>query len=152
MARLAASGVVCLLLAMAPAARGQPCGACFDNCACRNVLRPSPEPPDLAELRGVQAAAIATTVVSYVFSTAYAARQEHFLRGVDTIPVVGAISSAVRNQSRDAPLLLFSASTQVMGILVSVVAGLELAEERRRWEISVGGDGNGAGVMLGGHF
>ncbi len=156
MTRVAASScIVWLLLLCAPDAHAEPCDClvAYDSpCARACDVRPPPDPSNIAELRGVQAAAIATGIASWIFTTVLASQQEHFYLPVDTIPVVGGINSAVHNQSRDTPLMLFASSAQVMSILVAVVAGLELAEEHRRWELSVGCSGNSAGLMLGGRF
>lgn len=153
--RAAATCIVVMVLGSGAVSQAQPCDCAIvadTRCGGACDVRPPPEPPDLAELRAVEASAIATGVAAWVFTTIVASQQQHFVLPVDTIPVVGGINSAVKNQSHDAPLLLFAASTQVMSILVAVVAGLELAEEKQRWRVSVGGSCDGAGVMLGGSF
>jgi hypothetical protein len=123
-----------------------------DDCICGCSV-PPPEPQSIVELRAVQAAAVATGLAAWVFTTATASQQHQYMPFVDSMPVVGGIDSAVHNQSRDAPLMLFTASVQVMSILVAVVAGVELAEERERWwHLTVGGNGQGGAVMLGGSF
>jgi hypothetical protein len=144
-----------LLVSWSAAARGQPC-----DCACTgrsdNLLPCDPcagtphESATIAELQAVMASSLAVGLTSYVFATAWASTQPHFVWTTDTIPVAGAIVSAARNGgSRDTPLLLFAAATQAIAILVATVAGTEIAEERRRWDIMVGASSNGAGAMFG---
>jgi hypothetical protein len=150
------AGFACVVwLLLAPAAQAQPCDCCATT-TCDRVLVPPPElvePPGQSELRAVQGAAIATGLASWIVTTALASQQKHFVPWLDGMPVLGGITSAVRNDpSHDVPLLLFTASAQVMSILVAVVSGVEMASERQRWNVTVGATGDGAGAMLGGRF
>jgi len=123
-------------------ARGQPC-----LCGTDGLADPL-QSPAIEELQAVMASSVAVGLVSYVFATAFASTQPHYVWTTDSIPVAGAIISVARNGSREAPLLLFSAATQAISILVAIVAGTEIAEERRRWEIGAGISGDGGGMSL----
>jgi hypothetical protein len=133
-------------------AQAQPCDCLVQTASCGCTALAPLDPPSASELRAVQAAAIAVGMAAWVFTTATASQQQHYTPFLDSMPVIGGIDSAARNQSRDAPLMLFAASAQVMSILVAIVAGVELAEERERWQLSVGANCNGGGLMLGGSF
>jgi hypothetical protein len=118
--------------------------------ACDLDLEPSPEAvAELSELRGVFAGSVALASLAYVFSTAYAQTQPHAQFAVDSIPVVGAIAAAVRNDGRDnMPVLLFAAGVQVIGTLWAIAAGSELAEAKHRIQLGFGANGCGGGVSL----
>ncbi len=167
MARIAAAAVMVMtILSLASVARGQPssivglqdAGPVPDDEPDALVPTASPLAPCCCcgmdrigatdrELTGVIAGGAAAAIVSYLFATLYATAQPHSLPTVEGIPIAGAIVAAARNpvDDRNAPLLLFSAGVQAIGVLVAAVAGADRAE-LRRLNIEVGACPGGFGV------
>jgi hypothetical protein len=122
-------------------------GARAEVCCCCGqplVVQPEVDHDSIAELEAALATGIVVSVISWVFTTSYAGSQPHFAPTVDTLPIVGGITSAARNDTRDTPILLFTVGTQTIGALLAIMAGVELARERRRFDISGGISGDGA--------
>lgn len=144
-------GIVLVIAASTATARAQSCG----DCGC-HLLQLPPDEAALAaheatldELHAMLARRIAAAIISYTFATAYASTRPHFVWPTDTIPVAGAVIAMARDNS-PGTLLLFSAATaQALSILYAVIAGYEIADEQRSWELTVGASRNGAGVAAG---
>ena len=148
MTRMAMLVAAVVVLTTSSVSRAQSCTCCAGPCDID--LEPTPEAlAEMAELRGVFAGSVALASLAYVFSTAYAQTQPHAQFAVDSIPVVGAIAAAVRNDGQqNMPVLLFAAGVQVIGTLWAIAAGTELAEATHRFELGFGVSGCGAGVSL----
>ncbi len=142
---------VLVILSLSPAvARGEECGCC--RCGAVELGLPAADPtlgPSLRELEALLAGGVALTAASYVFGVITAERAPHSITAVDTIPIVGAVASAVRNANDPhvAPLLVLSAGAQAMGLVILAAAGSELAEKRHLLiDVGAGPDGCHAGV------
>ena len=150
-----ATAVLVAIVAVGATARAQPCASC---CCDKTDLTPPPPPPDPAAdpeavsdetLHSLLAAGAAVTISSYVLAVLIARGQPHSDLAVDTIPVVGALASAVRNGSNQnaSSMLAFLGAAQGMGLLVVSSALTDLVARRRVLvDVSAGPNGCGARV------
>ncbi|MDB4967839.1 MAG: hypothetical protein JWN44_3528 [Myxococcales bacterium] len=146
------------IISWAATARAQPCASCPSEAGEATVREPELElipvrPPDGAprdrDLKMQLAVGLGVVAVSYAFGIIVARAQPHSISVVDSVPIVGAVSSAARNplDNQLTPALLISAGLQAMGLLVLVASGVELAQ-RARFRVDVGCNAAGGNVEL----
>jgi hypothetical protein len=122
---------------------------------CGYLEQPPPSPDEKAALYTLTAG-LSIFTVSYLVGTTYALSLPHPNRAFDLVPVIGAIGSADRNRdpATATHVLIFSAGTQAVGILLAVLSAVEYhrALEERRLSFQLGPTPGGAAFSLSGSF
>jgi hypothetical protein len=149
MVKAAAVVAVAAMLWAQSAARGEEVALIPPPCASRCSGEPLPDLTPDSDLVAAIVTGAAAAGLAYVFANAVVAPSPRHASPLAGVPIVGAVVEAARRpyDQQASSMLILAAGMQTLGAIVTIVAGTELAQNRRL-RLAVGACGAGADVAV----